>query len=413
MPRLTKTIVESEPAGTTPKFLWDSQQPGFGVKVLPSGNRKYVVKYRTMGGGRRAQQRWYLIGTHGNITLDKARDIAKQVLGAVADGKDPQGQKLSFREAATVQELWDRFEKDHLSRRKENTARHYKQIWHKHIRPALGSKKAIDVSRDDVYRLHRKMANHPYQANRAIAVLSKMFNLAERWDLRPDGLNPCRHIEKYREVSRDRYLTSDEMKRLGQALRQGLAAQTETPHMVAAIQLLLLTGARVSEILNSRWEWVDWDKRLIRLPDSKTGAKPIYLSEMAIRVLESLRSLPQASANPFIIAGRIEGRPLDNLRKPWRRVREVAGIGDVRLHDLRHTAASIGVAQGMNLPVIGRLLGHSQASTTQRYAHVDIDPALAAANKIGQVVSDSIGLERSDQQLPEYDEPTKINWVED
>ena len=393
MPRLTKTLIESEPTAVKPKLIWDSLIPGFGVKILPSGKRKYVLKYRTMGGGRSAQQRWYMIGTHGTITLDQARVAAKKVHGAIADGKDPQGQKEAFRGASTVSSLWDRFETDHLSKRKGSTHRHYKQIWDLHIKPALGSKKVIDVNRDDVHRLHHGMANHPYQANRMIAVLSKMFNLAERWEIRPDGSNPCRHVEKNREASRERFLSSEEMERLGDALRFGLAAQTETPHMVAAIKLLLLTGARVSEILGARWEWLDWGRHVIRLPDSKTGEKQLYLSSPALQVLEHLNELRKAKDNPYIIAGQREGQPLSGLRHPWHRVRERAGLEDVRLHDLRHTAASIGVAQGMNLPVIGRLLGHSQASTTQRYAHVDVDPALAAANKIGAVVADALDID--------------------
>ena len=160
--------------------------------------------------------------------------------------------------------------------------------------------------------------------------------------------------------------------------------------MVAAIQLLLVTGARVSEVLGARWEWVDWDHRVIRLPDSKTGAKLIYLGDLAVKILELLWALPQAKDNPFIIAGAVKGKPLADLRHPWYRIRERAGLDGVRLHDLRHTAASIGVSQGMNLPVIGRLLGHTQASTTQRYAHVGADPALTAANAIGAVVEGAL-----------------------
>ena len=395
MPRLTKNLIETEQPGDKPKFLWDVQQPGFGVKILPSGKKKYLVKYRAKGGGRAAQQRWYLIGTHGAITLEQARLIARQVQGAIAEGKDPQGQKEAFRSAATVLDLWDRFEKEHLSKRKESTKRHYRQIWQIHVRKALGTKKVIDVNRDDIHRLHHKMSKHPYQANRAIAVLSKMFNLAEQWGMRPDGTNPCRHVEKYRERSRERFLNGEELEHLGIALREGLSAQTETPHMVAAIQLLLLTGARVSEILGVRWEWIDWEVRIIRLPDSKTGAKSVYLSETAIKVLKMLKDLPQAAENPYVIAGRVPGKPLNDLRHPWHRVRERAGLNDVRLHDLRHTAASIGVSQGMNLPVIGRLLGHTQASTTQRYAHVAVDPALEAVNKIGAVVSAALDVQEN------------------
>lgn len=390
MSKLTKTVVEGTSPGTKPIFIWDSQLPGFGVKILPSGTRRYLVKYRTKGGGRSAQQRWYMIGTHGAITVDQARDVAKQVLSAVSENKDPQAMKLSFREAPKMVALWERFERDHLSTRKTSTARGYEQLWRLYVKPQIGTKKVIDVSRDDVYRLHRSIRAR-YQANRALAMLSKMFNLAERWDMRSDNTNPCRHVEKYREAHRERFLTTEEIGHLGQALREGHAAQTETPHMIAAIQLLLLTGARVSEILDAKWQWVDWDHRIIRLPESKTGAKIVYLSDTAIRILELLLSLPQADENPYIIAGGVKGKPLADLRHPWLRIRERAGLNGVRLHDLRHTAASIGVSQGMNLPVIGRLLGHTQASTTQRYAHVGADPALAAANEIGKVVSDAIG----------------------
>jgi integrase len=392
MPRLTKALIEAAQIASKPIYLWDQQISGFGVKVLPSGKRKYILKYRTKGGGRTAQQRWYLIGTHGDITLDQARDIAKKVHGSLIDGIDPQGQKEAFREALIVTKLWDRFEKEHLSKRKLKTKQNYKQIWASHIKPALGTKKVIDVNRDDIHRLHHRMSKHPYQANRTLSVLSKMFNLAERWNMRLDGTNPCRHVEKYREYSRQRYLKLEELSALGDALREALVAQTETPHMVAAIQLLLITGARVGEILGARWEWVNWESRIIQLPDSKTGAKPIYLSDSAIKVLKFLASLPQAKTNPYIIVGRVPEQPLSTLHRPWIRIQERAGLDKVRLHDLRHTAASIGVSQGMNLPVIGRLLGHTQASTTQRYAHVDIDPALNAANKIGDVVANAIGV---------------------
>ncbi|MCK5778802.1 MAG: tyrosine-type recombinase/integrase [Rhodospirillales bacterium] len=383
MAKLTKTYIDGLKAEDKPVYYWDDYIKGFGLKVLPTGNKKYVFKYRISGGGRRGQQRWYAIGTHGTITPDKARQIAQQVAGAIAEGRDPQGQKLAFRNAATIHDLWKRFEKEHLGRRKPSTSRHYKQIWAKHIKPRLGTKKVVDVNRDDIHRLHHQMSSHPYQANRAVAVLSKMFNLAEVWGMRPDGSNPCRHVEKYPERSRERYLNEEELGRLGEALQLGLAAQTETPHMVAAIELLLFTGARVGEILGARWEWVDYQKRVIALPDSKTGAKNIYLSDDAIAVLKRLEKLPQRKKNDFVIAGGIKKKPLSDLRHPWLRIRERAGLEGVRLHDLRHTAASIGVTVGMNLPVIGRLLGHTQAQTTQRYAHVANDPALAAADQIG------------------------------
>jgi integrase len=389
MPKLTKTAVETLASADKSLYLWDSTLAGFGIKVLPSGKRRYVVKYRH-GGGRSGQQRWYQVGTHGTITLDQARDTARQVLAAVGRGEDPQASKQGFREAPTVAELWQRFETEHLSSRKPKTITNYKQVWRLHIAQQLAQKKVADVTRDDIYRLHRKVSHAPYQANRTLAVLSKMFNLAERWNIRADGTNPCRHVEKYKETARKRYLSSEEISTLGKSMRQGLISQEETPHMIGGIQLLLLTGARVSEILGAQWDWIDWERRILNLPDSKTGAKPIYLSEPAIDILKHLKSLPSADTNPYVIAGRNKGKPLDNLRKPWGRIQARAGRSGIRIHDLRHTAASIGVSQGMSLPVISRLLGHTQASTTQRYAHVGTDPALEAANKIGAVVAEAL-----------------------
>ena len=177
---------------------------------------------------------------------------------------------------------------------------------------------------------------------------------------------------------------------MGESLHEGLEAKTETPHMIAAIKLLAMTGARVSEILSARWEWIDWERKVLSLPDSKTGERQIYLSNAALGVLKDLESLQPSSKSPFVIQGRNSDRPLINISKAWLRIRERANLDDVRIHDLRHTAASIGVGQGMGLPIVGRLLGHTHASTTQRYAHVDIDPALAAANQIGDVVSNAL-----------------------
>jgi integrase len=389
MAKLTKRVVEAAPVSEKAAYIWDDQLPGFGVKVLPSGQRRYLVKYRANGGGRTAPQRWYTLGTHGAITTDQARDLAQQVLAAVARGVDPQGNKFALRGAPIMEDLWARYENDHLPRKKKSSQHDDRQKWRDYIAPRLGRNKVHLVNHDDIFSLHKELGDRPYQANRVLALMSKLFNLAERWNMRPDGNNPCRHVPRYEEQSRERYLTVAELGRLGEALEAGLAAQSETPHMVAAVKLLLLTGARLNEILTAEWEWVDLDRRVITLPDSKTGRKPLYLSEAAVEVLRDLQKL-RGPESRFVIAGRFPDRPLTNLTKPWKRIRERAGIEDVRLHDLRHTAASIGVSQGMNLPVIGRLLGHTQASTTQRYAHVDIDPALAAADKIGTVVAGAL-----------------------
>ncbi len=318
--------------------------------------------------------------------------MATQALAAVARGEDPQAGKLTARTAPTMADLWTRYETDHLPQKKLSSQRDDLQKWRDIIGPELAKQKVNDVARDDIVRIHRRLALTPYQANRALALLSKLFNLAELWGMRADGTNPCRHVTKFPEQHRERYLTGDELARLGDALRTGLAAQTETPYMVAAIQLLLLTGARLNEILTAQWAWVDWDRRVIQLPDSKTGRKPLFLSEPAIDVLRGLQALPTAKDCHYIIRGKSKSRSLVNLAKPWRRICERASLTGVRLHDLRHTAASVGVAQGMSLPVIGRLLGHTQASTTHRYAHVDIDPALAAVDLIGSAIYSAMNI---------------------
>jgi integrase len=390
MPKLTKKTIEAIAPSSRPQYVWDDQLPGFGLKVLPSGQRRYIAKYRSGGGGRAAAQRWYVLGTHGTITPQQARALAQEVLSAVAAGQDPQAGKFSLRAAPQVVHLWERYEDDHLPRKKASSAHADRQKWGDYIAPHLGKKKILEVTRNDIDVLHKRLSDRPYQANRVIALLSKLFNLAERWGMRSDGSNPCRHVEKYPEKHRERYLSRDEMIRLGDALRDALAAGTETPYALAAIRLLLFTGARRNEVLGARWEWVDLDRRVITLMDSKTGPKILYLSHAAVAVLRELQTLCSSTACPFVIKGAADDRPLVNLSKPWQRICKRANLRDVRLHDLRHTAASIGVAQGMNLPIIGRLLGHAHPSTTHRYAHVDIDPALAAADQIGAVISSAL-----------------------
>lgn len=206
-----------------------------------------------------------------------------------------------------------------------------------------------------------------------------MMNLAEEWGLRPDGSNPCRHVTKFRELKRERYLTQEELHRLGATLADAQASQTESPFAIAAIGLLILTGARLGEILTLRWDFVDLENRVLRLPDSKTGAKLIYLNDAVIKML---RAMPRLDGNPYVIPGQKPGSHLVELQKPWRRIRAKAKLPDVRIHDLRHSFASVAAGIGMSLPMIGKLLGHSQPATTARYAHLAADPLRAASDLV-------------------------------
>lgn len=230
---------------------------------------------------------------------------------------------------------------------------------------------------------HKKLSKTPYQANRTLALLSKLLNLAEEWEWR-EGTNPCRHIKKFRERARQRFLSAEEIAMVRSASAKLQNRKEITEHAANILELLLLTGARSGELASAEWDWVDWDLQIVALPDSKTGAKTIYLSKAAI---ELLREQHDRSGNQkFIYPGRSAGKHIHNLRKPWARICKEAGLEGVRVHDLRHTAASLALGAGTSLAIVGRLLGHTQVQTTLRYAHLDKDPALRAADLIGQMV---------------------------
>jgi integrase len=372
--KITKRTVDQLPAGDQ---AWDSEVKGFGVRCRASGAKYYLVKMRVG-----ARQRWITIGRHGSPwTPDTARREALRLLGLRAAGKDPATEPDRQKGAVTIAELGSRFLQEHVAQHcKPRTADEYRRTMQIYISPVLGRHRIADLTRADVAQFHHRFRDCPYQANRSLAVLSRMMNLAEAWGLRLDGSNPCRHVKKYREEKRERYLTKEELRRLGATLAEAERNKTEGPFALAAIGLLTLTGARLSEILTLRWEYVDLANGVLRLPDSKTGAKEVYLNEAAIKLL---RDMPRMAGNPYVIAGKKGGARLINLQNPWRRIRAAAALNDVRIHDLRHSFASVAAGTGMSLPMIGKLLGHSQPATTARYAHLADDPIRAASNLIG------------------------------
>jgi integrase len=274
---------------------------------------------------------------------------------------------------------------------KTSTAEGYQRIARLYVVPFLGRYAIGEVKRTDIARLHHEMRSKSYQANSTLAMLSKFFGWAEKRGFRPDGSNPCRHVEKYREERRERFLSQAELGRLGDALREAEQARSCSPWVIAAIRLLVLTGARRNEILTLRWEHVSYEHASLLLPDSKTGRRAIQLSPPALRVLHEV---PTLEGNPFVICGEKTGRHLVNLEKPWRRIRAAAKLNDVRLHDLRHSYASVAASGGQSLVIIGKMLGHSQPATTARYAHLADDPVKAAVNAVGiQIASAMDGVE--------------------
>lgn len=372
--KITKRAVDAmQPPAKGEGLLWDSELKGFGLRCRASGEKTYVVCYRAGAGGRKAPYRKYTIGRHGSPwTPEQARDEAKRILGQVTHGADPAAIKKELRTAETMTDLAVRFMDDHVrAMRKDRTAAEYQRLIDTLILPTLGKLRIAELTRADVSKLHRSLRGTRYQANRVLAVLSSMLNKAESWGLRPDHSNPCNHIEKYKETARSRMLSADELARLGPAI-----AACDSIYARAAVKLLLFTGARKNEILTLQWSQVDFERGEANLSDSKTGAKTLHLPPPALEILQSLE---RVAGNPYAIIGQKAGSHLVNLEKQWYGIRKAAGLDDVRVHDLRHAFASTGASGGEGLHLIGKLLGHSQAATTARYAHLQSDPMKAAA----------------------------------
>jgi integrase len=397
-------------------FLWDDDLSGFGVAAMPSGTKVYVAQYRQHGKSRRIK-----LGQHGRLTPDEARSMAKKVLGIVEDGKDPIEERRVKQKVRTFREVANDYLRLHVAtKRKNRTHEEYERQLKLHIFPVIGSKSVTSVSKSDVARLHGGMVDRPGAANRCLALFDAVWNWAVRREEIPQLPSPTRGLDRYPEKLCERYLTHDELRRLGRAMAQaettGLPWVVDTdgpnakhlpksnkvriidPYAVATIRLLILTGARLREILHARWDFLDLERGIMFLPDSKTGKKPIYLSDAALAILGGI---PRISGNPYIIPGLKEGKPRYDLKKPWAAIVRAAGLMELtetrgtngkpsmelrptlRLHDLRHTFASMGVGASLGLPIVGKLLGQSQQSTTARYAHLDAAPIHRAANLIG------------------------------
>lgn len=379
--RLTKRSVEGLAITDKDYLVWDRDIRGFGLRVYPSGKKTYLTQYRA---GRRTRR--VTIGQHGVLTAEQARIEAKQLLAAVARGQDPSAIRHAKRHAPTIAGLCDRFLEDYVDQHcKPTTARDYRSIIRRFIRPQLGPIAIAEVTRADVVAFHHGLRGTPYQANRAASMLSKLFNLAEDWGLRPAGSNPARRIKKFREEEKKRYLSDDEQMRLGETLAEALEDGSESIYAVSAILLLIYTGCRLSEILTLRWDYVT--NHHLELPDSKTGRRRIPLPREAYDILAEL---PREKGNPFVIIGDVRGERLVNLQKPWNRIRKRAGIPDVRMHDLRHTYASVAMQDGIDPFTLKEILGHKNLTTTLRYAHLADDAVQRAAGSVAARLSERI-----------------------
>ncbi len=424
---LTKAVVDAAKPRRRPKkaearyvadrMIWDTKLKGFGLQVKPSGHKSYVYQYRNAAGRVRRK----ILGAHGELTPADARKAAKLEAGDVAKGLDPVEEVKSKRREGTVAELAERFLAEHVGeKRKPATARAYLQTLRpmvphlaerkgsrkpkdpdarKRVEAAvrrLGQRKVKDVTRADVARLHSLMKGTPYLANRTVAVLSKMFKMAERWGLRDDHTNPCTHVEKYREKGRERALDGEELARLGQALTKGESSGRLEASTAAAIRLLLFTGCRLNEILTLKWEHVDIERAVIALPDAKGGARAVLLSAPALEVLAAL-----PKDHSYVIPGKKDGASRnDGLKRPWRWLVEQAKLRGVRIHDLRHTHGSTAGGANLSVLMIAKLLGHKQASTAERYIHPGDDPLRSAAELVSGEIAAALNGQAKGEVTP-------------
>ena len=412
--RIGKRLIDGLETTGKEYFVWDDDLAGFGVRVRGSGAKSYILQYRA-GAGRTAPTRRFTLGSSSKLAPEQARKLAREISGDVAHGKDPAKGKAEDRTAPTVAQLCELFLAEHVKvKRKPGTLANYEQLLRTDVIPAIGTTRATKLRRSDLGRLHLAKREAPYHANNMVRVVRSMFTFAASRGLVPEGFNPAKGIAPYRGEARERYLSAVELERIGVTLRLGeteglpwvidpdmpedrkkhipkSAATQRTvidPHAAAAIRLLLFTGCRLREILNLEWSQVDFERGLLFLADSKTGRKTVILNVPALRVLKGLDQ-----AGRYVIAGEktvavelIEA-PRRDLKRPWAAVIRHAGLEGLRLHDLRHNFASFGAGGGLGLPIIGRLLGHTQPATTARYAHLDTDPLRRASEKIAGTIA--------------------------
>ena len=418
--KITRKAILGLPIVEKPTIFYDTDLKGFGVRLMPSGVKSWILEYRPGVGGRGVAKKRIKIGTPATHSPEEARDEAARTLARVTLGGDPAAARAEERGALTIKEISELYLEKHVeAKRKASTAGFYKHVIETHIVPNIGSMRGSMVTRPDVARMQSTISRRKDNkggkmiSNRALAVLSAMYGWADGEGLVPEGHNPVMKVERYREQSKERFLTKEEMSALGAALveaetigvpysvdltkeKSKHAPKEEnrrvrfSPHVTAAIRLLLLTGCRLREILHLEWRDVDFERGMLFLADSKTGKKTVVLSTAAIGVLKAITRVGK-----YVIAsesaGTEEEKPRADLKRPWGAISKRAGLDGVRLHDLRHSFASVGAAGGLGLPILGKLLGHADVKTTEKYAHLAADPVRRAADLIADEIALAMG----------------------
>jgi integrase len=388
--KLTKTAVDAAIPKERDYELRDTTIPGFLVKVTPTGRKIFMVAYVAHNGQRRKPA----IGRYGEITVEQARGIAQDWLAEVRRGVDPSAERAAARQAPTVKELFDRFMTDYSEgRNKPSTVKSNRGYGKRYIIPILGALKVPDVTRADISLLMKKMSRKPTNANRVLAAVRKMFNMAEVWGMRPDGSNPCRHIPKYPERGKTRLITDGEMRKLFEYLDRAEAEGLEHPFIILAIRLQFEFAARMSEILELEWTWIDFDNRRVVWPDSKTGGMSKPMSGEALRLFETA---PLLEDSPYVCPSVFDPKlPMSKhtYYQGWCRILERAGLPHIGTHGIRHRAATDIANSGIPVKVGMALTAHKTVTMFMRYVHVEDDPVRAAAEAVTHRRMGIIGVE--------------------
>lgn len=379
--KITKSFIDKLTDTGQDLTYWDTELPGFGVRMQPGGRATYMVRYRTKEGIQRKQK----LGRCCDFPPDKGRELARKVFAQVAEGKDPRAEQQELKEAPTVADLERRYTAEHAGPfKKQASQRSDEKNWRLYILPALGTKKVRSVTEADVLKLFGGLAEKKATANQVLALLSKAFNLAEKWGMRQRHTNPCEGVKKFAIAEKELILNPDQIKALNATLLLMVATGKLRADFADFIRLLMLTGCRKTEIMHARASWVDLHQGLLLLPDSKTGQRRVVMSQAALEIAEELVK----DGREWLIPGQRNGQPLQTPYKVWAAIKEAAGLPrELRLHDLRHTAGSLAHMHGATQKEIQQLLGHKQMSTTERYIHAGQGSAGKTAGMLANVIS--------------------------
>ena len=371
MAKLTNKFIDNLEMKKQSYIVWDDEIKGLGIRINELSKR-FILKYR-IGHGRKAIIKKPILGKYNILRTEEARRVAREWLLVASQGKDPCEKKS---DQTTIKEFCDIYIERHAKiKKKESSMIEDQRMIRLQIISYFGKLKVTDVTRPMVLKHHESLYRIPYTANRFLSLLSKMMNLAEKWEFRPLYSNPCKHVDRYKEKPREVYLMMDELERVGSAMRE--LKDIESEYALSAIQMLILTGSRTGEILSLKWEYIDFENCCMNLPDTKTGERKIHLNPSALSILKSLEKKSE-----YVFVSRVENKRITTIRLTWKKICKIAGLSDVRLHDLRHNFASYAVNNGFSLPIIAKMLGHKDLKTTQRYAHLHQDPVNKASDDI-------------------------------